>query len=135
MTVRTFVIGSLLAAISSWAIVAGIIMYLDPKGAGGAGYFLFFLALFLATASTAALIGYALRRLVARYVLAAYAVRTSLRQGVWLGLLLAFLLLLQLARLYMWWLAVIACIFLVTCESVFLGYDRALRRAARRAGA
>lgn len=135
MTVRVFIIGSLLAAISSWAIVSGLVLHLDPDRAGLIGYFLFFLALFLAAASTSALFGYSLRRLVSRHVLAAYAVRTSLRQGVWLALLLNLLLLLQLVKLYAWWLAVIACILLVTTEFVFLGYDRAYRRTVHRAAA
>ncbi|MBI4022040.1 MAG: hypothetical protein HY372_01665 [Candidatus Andersenbacteria bacterium] len=133
MTVRFFIIGAIVAAISSWAIVSSLVLYLDPERAGLIGYFLFFLALFLAAASTASLCGYSVRRLVARHVLAAYAVRTSLRQGVWLALLLNLLLLLQLVRLYVWWLAVLACILLVTTEFIFLGYDRAYRRTAHRA--
>lgn len=135
MTVRFFVFGSALAASCAWAIVGAIVLYLDPDRAGILGYFLFFLALFLAAASSAALFGYGTRRLVAREVLAAYAVRTSLRQGVLLGLLLTVLLLLQLLKLYTWWLAVIASILCVTCEFIFLGYDRAFRRTTQHASA
>lgn len=135
MTVRFFILGAALAVVCSWAIVSGIVLYLDPERAGLVGHFLIFLAIFLAAASTAALLGYGLRRVVARDILAAYAVGTSMRQGVLLGLLLVVLLLLQLVRLYTWWLAVIATILCLTTEFIFLGYDRAYRRTARRASA
>ena len=70
----------------------------------------------------------------AHEVLAAHAVRVSLRQGVWLGLFLNLLLILQLANLYAWWLNIIAIIFFITIEFIFLGYDRTRRRTSRATG-
>lgn len=131
MTVRVFIAGSLLTAIGSWAIWLLIINYLDPVRAGAIGFSLFFLTLFLAVASTASFIGYVVRRFIARDVLAAYAVRAALRQGVLLGLFSDLLLGLQLINLYTWWLTVIAIILFVTTEFIFLGYDRAHRRTSR----
>lgn len=128
MTVRTFIIGSLLAGIISWSIWLAIIILLDPVQAGWLGFILFFLALFLAVASTAALIGYAARRLMAPEQLAAYAVRSALRQGALLALFLMLLLLLQLMRLYQWWLAVVAIVLFISVELMFLGYDRTTYR-------
>ena len=128
MTVRLFISGSILTAISSWTIWVLIINYLDPQSAGGIGYFLFFLSLFLATTSTTAFIGYALRRLVAPEQLATYAVRPALRQGMMLGIFLDLLLILQLVRLYKWWLAVIAIILFIATELIFLSYGHANRR-------
>lgn len=128
MTVRVFVIGSLVAAIISWATWLAIIKFLDPGQAGLIGFLLFFLALFLATASTTGLAGYATRRLLSPQQLSAYAVRTSLRQGILLGLFLDLLLLLQLLRFYQWWLALLAIVIFIFIEFIFLGYDRATRR-------
>lgn len=128
MTVRLFISGSILTAISSWAIWALIIYYLDPQRAGGIGFFLFFLSLFLAVASTAALIGYAFRRFIVQEQLATYAVRPALRQGIMLGIFLDLLLIFQLVRLYKWWLAVIAIILFITTELMFLSYGQAARR-------
>jgi hypothetical protein len=132
MTVRVFVIGSLTAAIGSWLLWLLVILYLDPNRAGVPGFFLFFLTLFLAVSSIAALLGFGVRRFIARDILAAYAVRTALRQGVLLGLFLDLLLVLQLVNLYRWWLAVIAIIFFIATEFIFLGYDRSRNRTSRR---
>ena len=125
--------GSLIAAVGSWILWLLVMLYLDPGRAGVPGFFLFFLTLFLAVASVASLIGFAARRFIARDVLAAYAVRAALRQGVMLGLFLDLLLLLQLVNLYTWWLALIAIIFFVATELIFLGYDTSRRRLSRRA--
>jgi hypothetical protein len=128
MTVRLFIGGSILTAISSWAIWALIINYLDPQRAEGIGFSLFFLSLFLAVASTTALIGYILRRAIASEQLATYAVRSALRQGIMLGIFLDLLLILQLVRLYKWWLAVIAIILFITTELIFLSYGQTAKR-------
>ena len=133
MTVRVFIVGSLVAAITSWTIWVAIIKFLDPVQAGIIGFLLFFLALFLATASTTGLVGYATRRLLASSQLSAYAVRTSLRQGILLGLFLDLLLLLQLLRFYQWWLALLAIATFIFIEFIFLGYDRTTRRTTSKA--
>jgi len=128
MTVRSFLVRSLVGAVvgaASWGL---IIRYLDPEQAGAIGYALFFLSLFLLIASGMSLLGYGVRRVLTAGQFPAYTVRTSLRQGVWLGLFTSILLLLQLMRLYRWWLAVIIVVLLVSIELVFLGYDRAYRR-------
>ena len=126
MTVRSFVIGSCVTTIMAWAIWVAIIMLLDPTKAGLLGYILFFLTIFLAVASTSGLIGYIFRRLITPHQLTAYAVRTSLRQGLLLGLFLDILLFLQLSKLYQWWLIVIAIILFLVIELVFLSLDRAV---------
>ena len=133
MTVRLFISGAILTAISSWAIWGLVINYLDPQRAGSLGYILFFLSLFLAVASTAALIGHVLRRIITPGQLATYAVRPALRQGIMLGIFLDLLLILQLAHLYKWWLAVIAIILFITTELIFLSYGQSTRRTTHQA--
>lgn len=128
MTVRTFLIGSSAATIISWLIWFMILNWLDPREAGMVGFILFFLALFLAIASTTSLIGYGVRRLIAAGQLPAYRVRHSLRQGMLLGLLIDLLLFLQLLRIVRWWLALLAALIFVLIEFVFLSYDRSSDR-------
>lgn len=130
MTVRFFFIGSLITAITAWTIWVLIIKYLDPVQAGPLGYFLFFLALFLALAATASLGGYFIRRLILPHQLSAYTVRLALRQGVLFAAFLDLLLLFQLIRLFRWWVAVIAICLFIFIEFIFLGDDRAARRSA-----
>lgn len=127
MTVRSFLIGTLLALVASWGMWLLIIFWLDPAEAGWIGFALFFLTLFLAVAATSALGGYALRRVVAPQQLAAYRVRSALRQGVWLGLLIDMLLFLQLQRLLRWWITLILIGFFLFIEFFFVSYDRSAR--------
>ncbi len=127
MTVRIFLIGTTVSLAASWGIWLLVLNWIDPLEAGAAGFGLFSLSLFLVAASTAALIGYLVRWLLQPVRLASYRVRPSLRQGVWLGILLNMLLFLQLQRLLRWWLTLIIIVLFLSIELLFLGYDRAAR--------
>lgn len=124
MTVRSFLIGTILTAIGATAIWLLIINWVHPNEAGLPGYSLFFLSLFLAVAAWAALLGYGVRTLLQPRQLAAYKVRPSLRQGLWIAAFLNMLLFLQKNRLLRWWLAVILIVFFIAFELIFLGYDK-----------
>lgn len=127
MSIRLFLIGTTVSLLLSWGIWLLVLTWIDPLEAGLAGFGLFFLSLFLAAASTAALTGYAVRLLLQPARLASYRVRPSLRQGVWLGILLNMLLFLQLQRLLRWWLTLIIIVLFLSIELLFLGYDRTAR--------
>lgn len=128
MTVRTFLIGSLASLIAFWAIWFLIVSWVNPQQAHAVGFLLFFSSFFLATASTAGLAGYGVRRLLVPSQFAAYRVRTSLRQAVWLGLFLDLLLFLQLQRLLRWWVTVIIIILFLSLEFLFLSYEKSVGR-------
>ena len=133
MTVRSFIIGSLFSSIIAWAVWVLIIIFLNPLQAGLLGFILFYLALLLAAGSTFALGGYLMRRLIAPELLPSYAVRTSLRQGVLVGLFLDLMLLLEQMRIYRWWIAVGVTVVALLTEIVFLNYDRYNKRRHRQA--
>jgi hypothetical protein len=124
MTVRLFLVGAIVTSVFAWGICLLIVNWIDPQEAGWTAFILFFLALFLAVAATSGLIGYSLRRLLQPRQLAAYRVRPSLRQGLWLALFLDLLLFLQLQRLLRWWITVILVVFFLSVELLFLTYDR-----------
>jgi len=128
MTVRAFLAASAAAFLASWGILALIVNWLDPTEAAGVGYMLFFMTFFLCVASTAALAGYGLRRLISPLQFSAYRVRNSLRQALLLGVFADILLLLQLLRLARWWLVLLLLIVFVCLEFIFLSYDRAAAR-------
>ncbi len=123
MTVRMFLGGTLASLMLSWGIWALIVMWLDPLKAGPVGFVLFFLSLFLAVASTIALVGYGIRRLLSAGQLSAYSVRPALRQGIFVGMFLDLLLFLQLLRLMQWWIVLIIIVIFLSLELVFVGYD------------
>lgn len=128
MTVRVFIVGSFVVAVTGAAAWGLIVTQLSPLRAGALGFVLFFLSFFVAVASLVALGGYGIRRLLLRQQFPVYAVRTSLRQGIMIGLFSVLLLFLQLIRLYRWWIAVAAIAVMVSVELVFLSYDRSIRR-------
>lgn len=127
MTIRIFLIGTLVSIAISWGILTLIVTSLDPSEAGVLAFSLFFLGSFLATASTAALVGYGVRRFLVRGQHPAHSVRPSVRQGVWIALLLDILLFLQLLRLLRWWIAFIIVLLFLSLEVLFLNYDRNTR--------
>lgn len=125
MTLRTFLLGAAVGALLGWLVWLAIVTWLDPMQAGGVGFVLFFLALFLAVASTAAVAGYGVRRLLSSASAhPSHHVRPSLRQGILLGVFFDVLLLLQLLRVGRWWLTLILIVLFLCIELVFLSYDR-----------
>jgi len=131
MTVRTFLLGSVVAILISWAVWLLVLFWMNPLTTGTLGFVLFFLTLFLVIASSTALVGYGLRRLVAGSQLPTYSVRYSLRQSVLLGLLVNVNLLLQLTRLLRWWLVLIIIAVFISIEFFFLSYDQSIIRRQR----
>ncbi len=127
MDLRTFIWGSAVGAVLGWLVWTAIVLWLDPIQAGAIGFILFFLALFLAVASTSALAGYGVRRLIGSHVHPSHHVRPSLRQAILLGAFFDILLLLQLLRISRWWLTLIAIIFFLCFELVFISYDRVVK--------
>ncbi len=130
MTIKTFISGASLCAIVGLTIWLLVLFFLDPTQAGTLGYVLFFLSLFLTVASVASLIGFGLRRVLRVQQLAAYSVRSALRQGIMLALFVCILLILVRLRVYQWWVAVILTIFFVSAELIFFSYDRTISRRA-----
>ncbi len=128
MTVRFFLITTAVSVLISWCIWLLVIFWVDPSRSTAVGFFLFFLSLFLAVASSAALSGYGLRRVLQPKNLAPYHVRPALRQGVLLGIFLDLLLFLQLQRILRWWVVIIVILLFVSFEIFFSAYDRSSNR-------
>ncbi len=111
--------------IASWGVLALIVTWIDPSSSAAAmGFILFFLAMFLAVASMAALAGYVFRSVFLRSQLSAYRVRPALRQGMLLGAFVDLLLFLQLERLLIWWVSAIIVLLFIVIELVFISYDK-----------
>lgn len=124
MTVRAFLAGSFVSLLASSGVLFLIISWVDPTKSPAIAFVLFFLALFLAVASLASLVGYIARSIFMRHQLPAYRVRPSLRQGVFLGVFVDLLLFLQLERILVWWVSAIIILLFIVIELVFISYDR-----------
>ncbi|MEX0650358.1 MAG: hypothetical protein WD200_05125 [Candidatus Andersenbacteria bacterium] len=124
MTVRAFLFSATVSMAAAWGVWVLILNWIDPLEAGVMGFTLFFLSFFVAVASTAALAGYVIRRLLQPAQFSAYRVRPAVRQGIWLGIFFDLLLFLQLHRLLRWWIALIIIFVFIFLELLFLSYDR-----------
>lgn len=134
MTVRTFIAVSFIALLVGLSSLAAVVTQLDPEQAGLTGFVLFFLSVFVSVASASALAGFGVRRIIVRQQFAAYAVRTSLRQALTIGVFSSCLLFLQLLRLYRWWLALGIIALLACLEVVFLSYGASHNRHLKGTG-
>lgn len=132
MTVRAFILGSFIGAAIGCGMWLLVVTQMKPDQASWLGFTLFFLSLFLAIASIGGLLGYFVRRLVTDKAFGPYTVRTSLRQGIMLGVFFVVLLFLQLMRIYQWWIAIILIVLCASFELVFLSYDKAHARRAQK---
>ncbi len=125
MTVKAFIIGTFATMLASTGILTLIITWVDPLSSiASLAFLLFFLSLFLAVSSFAALVGYIARSIFLRRQLSAYRVRPALRQGVFMGIFVDVLLFLQLERILVWWVAAIIVLFFIVVELVFISYDK-----------
>lgn len=131
MTLRTFIIGSVLTSFVSAGILIVTITQLNPYMAGAIGFILFFMSLFVLLSSVVAVIGYVIRRLIFPRHFPTYLVRTSVRHGLMTGLFVDILLFLQLLRLYRWWISIIVIAIFISFELIFFSYDRASRDRLR----
>lgn len=125
MTVRTFILGALGTLLVSCGILGLIVTWIDPTApTASLAFILFFLSMFLAVSSLAALLGYVVRSVFLRSQLSAYRVRPALRQGVFLGVFTDLLLFLQLERILIWWVSAIIILLFIVVELVFISYDK-----------
>ncbi|MBI3114887.1 MAG: hypothetical protein HYZ09_00115 [Candidatus Kerfeldbacteria bacterium] len=90
-----------------WLAWVLVILNLDPREGGGIGLTLFYVSLYLAVSGTLALIGFGVRALVFRQTPLYRHLAVSHRQAFLLGLLVIVALMLQAARLFAWWNALI----------------------------
>ncbi len=125
MTVRIFILGTLITIIVSSGILALTLFGISPNSAAASfALILIFLTMFLAVSSFAALAGNGARSLFLQNQLPAYRLRPALRQGVFLGMFTDLLLFLQLQRILVWWVAAIIILLFIVIELVFISHDK-----------
>lgn len=105
-------IGSLVAATG----FVFVISYTDPFVAGWPAHTAFYLTLFLATSGIFTIINLVVRK---KFFLGIYSelFKTSLRQGIIIGLLVSSLILLESTNLLFWWVGLTMVLFFIALES------------------
>lgn len=102
-----------------WLAWILVIFLVNPSQTGLVGFVLFYFSLFLAIIGTASILGFIIRiRLKQKPVFK--QVEIAFRQGIWIGFLVIFILILQGLNLLTWWNALFLVLFLIFLELYFL---------------
>lgn len=103
MVLHRYVFLGVIATLFSWGAWTLILFTVDPATSGGLGLGSFLLTLFVAVLGTATLLGIALRRALAGSAVAYHVLGVSVRQAVFLSLIVTGSLLLKAMNLFTWW--------------------------------
>lgn len=118
MTLRTYTIGMILIgllALASWALV---LFFLSPDTVFAVSLFL--ITLFLGATAILSIVGFSLRRVVSKNELVYLHLKTSLRQGTFLSLILTGMLALQGFKILTVWDGSLFVALIMVLEFYFL---------------
>jgi len=102
-----------------WLAWVVVLFFINPEKTGLIGFVLFYFSLFLAVLGTASVLGFVVRARLNKSPVFKQ-VELAFRQGIWLGLLVVGLLLLQGLGLLRWWNGLLLLLFLTFLEFFFL---------------
>lgn len=100
---KSYLLLAVFGTLVCWSAWALVLFNIDPVVSGFIGLASFYCSLFLALLGTFALIGFAVRRTFSRATVAYHQIGVSIRQGVFLALVVVGALLLRGSGLYTWW--------------------------------
>lgn len=124
MTLRAYLFIMLLATIVCWTAFAFIILTVNPETTNWVGFLLFYFSLFLALTGTAAIIGFLIRFIGLRRVLAFNSVRDAFRQSFLLAFLFAAILFLLAKDLFSWFNLIFLVAGLSVLEYFLISYRK-----------
>lgn len=121
MTFRMYIIFMSVATLLSWAAWALVMWNMDPTQAGFAGFFMFYLTLFMALIGSLTLLGVLYRvLLLRRRNVLTREVRVAFRHAVLLSVVAIVSLALSGQGLLRWWVILGFVIFMSVLEYLFL---------------
>ena len=109
MNLSVYLAGLIIAVLLASACLAAILVYFDPSSSGLLVFILFYLSLFIGSASVFTLIGLLIRRISQKRKVPlsnnqfAYRLVVCFRQGLLLAIILVVALILQSQRVLVWW--------------------------------
>jgi hypothetical protein len=124
MTLKSYLWGIGLASFLALISFLAILWFVSPEGGGPAILILLFLSLFLALCGFFSLLGFYFRRLRYKDEMTMSFLTVSFREGTLLSLLLVGFLIMQTAKVFYWWTALIFLIIVVAIEMAFLYEER-----------
>ncbi len=131
MSLKTYLILFGTGTLLSWAAWAIVLTQMDPNVSTSVSVTAFAVTLGFAVAGTIALLGFGVRAFFGKDPVLFRVLRTSVRQGVVVAVLLEGLLVLQAMRWFAWWNVVPLALFFILLEGFFLAQDQAHERQNR----
>ncbi|MFO0705112.1 MAG: hypothetical protein U0517_04125 [Candidatus Andersenbacteria bacterium] len=128
---KRYVVGLVVAAVTSGAALAVVLVFLNPYSAGWLGVTLLLVSVFFMAASVFTLIGFTLRVLRSRKEIVYAHLTTAFRQGLLLAVLVDGMLLLQVYRIFNIWSALLFVAAVVLIELAFASHTSSLERRER----
>lgn len=117
--VRYLLIMSVATAVS-WVAWVIVLIFIDPFTSGGIGLFCFYVSLFFGIFGTMTLIGFGIRSLLFRKIPSFSHVGVSMRQAMWLSVMVMIALLLLANKVFSLWAAIFLVLGLTILEAAFL---------------
>jgi hypothetical protein len=126
MTLKQYLNLILICTLVCWGVWVLSIFLINPQNAGTLGFILFYFSLFLAILGTTAMVGFLIRARLGKTPIFAQ-VSIAFRQGIWIALIIIFILLLQGFHLLRWWNVVLFILLIIIMEVLILTNRRPIK--------
>lgn len=123
MTLRSYLIIMVLAALLCWTGWGYTLFTIDPEITDWVGFSLFYLSLFLALTGTAAIVGFLIRFAGLKHELAFYSVKEAFRQSFLFAFLIIAVLFLLSKSLFTWLNLGLLVVGLTILEFFLISYN------------
>ena len=126
MTLKQLLTIVVTATILCWLIWIVVLLQIDPEANGFWGVFLFFTSLFFSLLGTFFISAFAWRKIFNKMALEYKIVGISIRQSLFLSLLIIMVLFLQSKSLLTWWNIILLIVGVSILEFLFLSTKRTI---------
>lgn len=131
MSLKNYLIFFIVATLLSWVAWVIVLTQMNPDSGRTVTVSAFAVSLGFAVAGTVSLLGFGLRAWFGKDPVLFRVLRTSVRQGVVVAVLLECLLVLQAMRWFAWWNVLPLALFFVLLEGFFLAQESTAERQTR----
>ncbi len=123
MSHSIYLFGIFVAATFGWASWGVVINKLSPYNSPAPALILFYTSLFIALTATFALLGYYLRVWLNKHEIYFQHINISLRQGVFLSMIMCTGLIFQRFRVLTWWDGLLLVLVMILVEFYFMAKE------------
>ncbi|NMB48747.1 hypothetical protein GYA13_04945 [Candidatus Kuenenbacteria bacterium] len=120
MSLKKYLFLMVFATVLCWTAWAFVLFFINPETAGTTGMIFFYGSLFLGLFGLFSILGFVIRHVIGKRIVAYQQAKTAFRQGAMFALLLTGSLFLQGQRLLVWWNTLLFIFLLSVIEYFFL---------------